>query len=93
MQERTKKAKYKPLPTGASHSGVYLEMKKGSRLAAFLISGVVSLIEYSEESVTVLTRKGRVSATGSGITVTVLEERRIELFGRIEEVRLSYAEP
>ena len=73
-----------------SISPLCLEIKKGKRSACLVCSGVVSIVDYSDEALTVATHKGRVGIIGEGLVLSVLENRTVEVFGKIEEVRMSY---
>ena len=76
--------------TDVGISNLALEIKKGKRSACLVCSGVVGIIDYSCESLTIATHKGKVNIIGIGLTLSVLENRTIEVFGRIEEVKMSY---
>ena len=65
-------------------------MKKSSRGAVAVISGVMSISEYTEGSVELLSHSGRLTLIGESLSLSVLEGRVLEIFGRITEVRLSY---
>ena len=73
-----------------SISPLCLEIKKGKRSGCLVCSAVVSILEYSAESIVFATHKGRVTIIGGELVLSVLENRTVEVFGRIEEVLLSY---
>ena len=73
-----------------SPSSFHIEMKKSSRGAVAVISGVMSVSEYTEESVELLSHSGRVMFSGESLGISVLEGRIVEIYGKITEVRLGY---
>ena len=66
------------------------ELKKTSLGAVALISGIVSISEYSREHIVLLSHSGRLSLIGERMEISVLENRTVEIYGRILEVDLSY---
>lgn len=73
-----------------SPSSFHVEMKKSSRGAVAVISGVMSVSEYTETSIELLSHSGRVFFSGESLGISVLEGRVVEIYGKITEVRLSY---
>ena len=71
-------------------SPFHIEMKKSSRGAVAVISGVMSISEYTEGKIEVLSHSGRLMLIGESLSLSVLEGRVVEIFGRITEVRLGY---
>ncbi len=73
-----------------SPSAFHVEIKKSSKGAVAVISGVMSVSEYTENTVELLSHSGRMTLSGESLGISVLEGRVIEVYGRITEVRLSY---
>ena len=73
-----------------SGSSFHIEMKKSSRGAIAVICGVMSIAEYTEESIELLSHSGRMTLCGESLGISVLEGRIVEIYGRIMEVKLSY---
>ena len=71
-------------------SSLAVEMKKSSRGAVAVVSGVVSISEYTESAVELLSHSGRVTFLGQRLSISVMEGRVVEIYGRIEEVRFGY---
>ena len=90
MTDYKSKASIKSAIGDISISPLCLEIKKGKRSACLVCSAVVSIVDYSSESLTVATHKGRVSIVGEGLVLSVLENRTVEVFGKIEGVEMSY---
>ena len=73
-----------------SPSSFHIEMKKSSRGAVAVISGVMSISEYTEEGVELVAHSGRLWILGNSLGISVLEGRVVEIYGKITEVRLGY---
>jgi len=73
-----------------SPSSFHIEIKKSSRGAVAVISGVMSVAEYTESNVELLSHSGRLNIIGEALGISVLEGRVIEIYGRITEVKLGY---
>lgn len=71
-------------------SSFHIEMKKSSRGAVAIISSVMSISEYTESSIELISHSGRLLIIGESLGVSVLEGRVVEVYGRITEVRLGY---
>ena len=50
----------------------------------------MSVSEYTESTVELLSHSGRVKIFGEALGISVLEGRVIEVYGRITEVKLGY---
>ena len=90
MTGNKKTPKLSVLLASISSSSSHIEMKKSSRGAVAVISGVMSVSEYTESSVELLSHSGRVRIFGEALGISVLEGRVIEVYGRITEVKLGY---
>ena len=71
-------------------SSFHVEMKKSSRGAVAVVSGVMSVSEYTAATVEVLSHSGRIFFFGESLGISVLEGRIVEIYGRITEIRFSY---
>lgn len=73
-----------------SPSSFHLEIKKSSRGAIAVVSGVMSVNEYTDNSIELRSHSGRMNLSGESLGISVLEGRIVEIYGKITEVRLSY---
>lgn len=73
-----------------SLGALHVEMKKSSRGAVAVITGVMSVSEYSETGLILLSHSGRVMIVGEALGISVLEGRVIEVYGKITDMRFSY---
>ena len=78
------------LLTSLGGKSVSIEMRKNSRGAVAVISGVVSVSEFSDDGIEILTHGGRIFILGEGLGISALEDHALEIYGRIVEVRLTY---
>lgn len=90
MTGKRKTAGLSSILASASRSAFHIEMKKSSRGAVAVISGVMSVGEYTEESIELLSHSGRIKLCGESLAISVLEGRVIEVYGIITEVKLGY---
>lgn len=73
-----------------SLSALNVEMKKSSRGSVAVVSGVMSVSEYTDGCVELLSHSGRICFLGESLGISVLEGRVVEIYGRITEMRLGY---
>lgn len=78
------------LLTSFSPSSFHIEIKKSSRGAVAVICGVMSVSEYNDSLVELLSHSGRMTLKGESLGISVLEGRVLEVYGRIMEVSFSY---
>ena len=90
MTGSKKTLKFSTVLASISPSSFQIEMKKSSRGAVAVISGVMSVSEYTETCVELLSHSGRMSLLGESLGISVLEGRVIEIYGRIMEVKFTY---
>lgn len=90
MTGNKKSLRFSAILASISPSSFHVEMKKSSRGAVAVISGVMSVSEYTENSVELLSHSGRVRILGEALGISVLEGRVIEIYGRITEVKFGY---
>ena len=74
----------------AGISSLSFELKKNAKGAKAIIGGVVSISAYTGEHLELLSHSGRVILEGERLSVSLLENRTLEIYGRIKEVRFSY---
>ena len=90
MTGKSKASGLSALLSTISPSSFHIEMKKSSRGAVAVISGVMSIGEYTEHNVELLSHSGRIHLCGDSLTISVLEGRVVEVYGIITEVKLGY---
>ena len=90
MTDSKKTAKLSTIIKSVSGSSFHIEIKKSSRGAGAVICGVMSIGEYNENTVELLSHSGRMIVSGEFLYVSLLQERVVEIFGKITEVKLSY---
>ena len=90
MTGKGKRIRLSTILESVSHSSLHFEMKKSSRGAVAVVSGVMSIGEYTESNVELVSHSGRIAFLGDSLGISVLEGRVVEIYGRITEVRLGY---
>lgn len=90
MTGNKKRLRLSAILSTVSASSFEIEMRKSSRGAVAVISGVMSVSEYTDSSIELLSHSGRVFICGESLGISVLEGRILEVYGRITEVRFGY---
>ena len=90
MTGKRKRLSLSAVLSSISPSSFHVEIKKSSRGAVAVVSGVMSVSEYTDTAIELLSHSGRINILGNCLGITVLEGRVVEIFGRIEEVKFSY---
>ncbi len=90
MTGKNKRLRLSAVLSSISSTSFHLEIKKSSRGAVAVVSGVMSVGEYTESSLELLSHSGRAIFLGESLGISVLEGRVIEIYGKIAEVRFSY---
>lgn len=90
MTGKAKRLKLGAILSGISPSSFGIEMKKSSRGLIAVASGVMSINEYTDTSIELLSHSGRVFFIGESLGISVLEGRVVEIYGKITEVRFGY---
>lgn len=67
-----------------------LEIKKSKLGAALVAVNAIGIAELSQNKVIILSHAGRVEVTGDGLTLSVFEDKSVEILGRIKGVELDY---
>ena len=75
---------------GASLSPFSLSAVRCGRGLSLTVSGVVGISELSGEAVTLAAHGARLCITGSYLSVDIFEERRVEISGKVEDIRFLY---
>jgi hypothetical protein len=90
MTANKKMLKLSTILTSVARSSFHIEMRKSSRGAVAVISGVMSIGEYTDSVIELLSHSGRIAIIGESLGVSVLEGRIVEVYGIITEVKLGY---
>ena len=60
-----------------------IRIKKNSRV---VVSGIISVSEFSENAVHLISHGGRISFMGSSLTIAVLENKTVEIIGKVDSI-------
>lgn len=72
-------------------SSFYLEGERSASGMSIIFGGVIGISDYSEEKASLTSHAGRIHISGSGITLSIYENKTVEIVGKIEEIRFEYA--
>ena len=90
MTGNSKKTKLATILESIKRSPMCFEVKKTSRGAVLVVSGIMSIGEFTQEHVILLSHSGRLELFGDSLSISVFENRIVEVYGRIMEVKLFY---
>ena len=65
-----------------SQGSLNIEIRKSSRGSVAVIMGVMSIGEYTESNIELLSHSGRVGIMGESLSISVLEGRTVEIYGK-----------
>lgn len=78
------------IKTTLGTSGITLQLKKTGRSAALVVGGILSVAAFSKQEVLLLSHGGMLSVRGDGLSLSSLEDRTVEIMGKITVLELSY---
>ncbi len=71
-------------------SGFFIDGKRSGGGLTVAFGKIISISEYSEERVELLSHGGRVILCGRRLKLSVYESGAVEISGRIEEISFTY---
>ena len=74
----------------SSPNQVDIQLRKSGRGAVLLLSSVIGISSLSEEEIVTLTHSGRIRLVGEGLTVYTMEDKSVEISGKITLMKLEY---
>ena len=86
-EEKNKSASDIPPIRGGSFR---VEIDKLGRMMSLYCSGVKGIVEFSESLLRIKVSGCAVVVVGTGLSVKVLEDKRVEICGKISEVKFDY---
>ena len=90
MTGKQKTLKFASILSSLKSSPLNLEIKKSSRGAVLVASGIMSIGELEDNKITLLSHSGRLVLKGDSLGISLLDNKIVEVFGKITEVELSY---
>ena len=85
-----KRGLHPELLTSQGKDSYHIEILKSKRGATVQVSGVIGVGELSGECISLISHNGRLTVSGSGLTLGILGRGVAEVYGRIEGVAFSY---
>ena len=71
-------------------SKFHIEAERAPSGMLFRIGGIIGIADYSSERVSLKSHGGRIILSGRRLSVSIYEDRTVEIVGRVEEVGFSY---
>ena len=70
--------------------GFYLSCERVVGGISMIVGGVIGVVDFTEERVELLSHTGRITVLGHRLSMTVFENKNIEIFGGIEDIKFVY---
>ena len=71
-------------------AGFYLSCERTAGGLSVIVGGIISVTDFSEETVKLAGHSGRVSVNGKRLSMSVFENKNVEIKGRVEEIKFTY---
>ena len=68
----------------------HMEASRCASGMSMLLSGIIGVADFSQESILLLSHGGRIVIEGKGLSVCVFEHSSVEIVGKIEEIKFKY---
>ena len=78
------------LPKGLNEAPFAIEMRKGRRGGVLSVSHVVAVSDFKEDRIELVSKGGRMTVTGEALTLSLFDERSVEIYGRIKGIEIFY---
>ena len=66
--------------------GFHVEADKIGAAISVSVTGVLSIVDFSEDSALLKMRRGKIKIVGSGLSVAVYENKIVEIIGKVSSV-------
>ena len=90
MTEDKKRKWVKKHPKELAGRTLSAEIRKDKRRSVLVVQGVLGVGAFSSREIGLTSHGGRLTVRGEGLTMTVFENRTVEVFGKISGVELGY---
>ncbi len=70
--------------------GFYLSCERVAGGVALIVGGIMSITDFSDSQVMLAGHTGRIGVAGSRLSMTVFENKSVEIVGRVEEIKFIY---
>lgn len=90
MIEQKKRNRTPHPPRTLTPAALAAEIRKSGRGAVIAISGVMNITELTDERISLSAHSGRVEIRGVSLSLSVFENRTVEISGKIEGVEFGY---
>ena len=79
------KKEYEKMPRG-----FYLSCERVSGGVSVIVGGIMNVTDFSPETVMLAGHTGRIAISGVKLSMSVFENKNVEIKGRVEEIKLIY---
>ncbi len=67
-----------------------LEANRNARGMSILLSGIIGVSDFSDESIMLKSHGGRINVVGKKLFISVFENNNVEITGKVLEIIFSY---
>ena len=90
MTEKANPRRSEFMPIPALINKFHLEAERTGTGIEILVSGIIGVKDFCDESVELLSHSGRVFIYGRRLSILVFENGTVQVSGRVESVRFGY---
>ncbi len=87
-REKGEAIKTKGIPSGLS--SFHLEADRSTKGMSVILSGIIGISDFSDNSIHLLSHGGRIIVNGKKLFICVYENSSVEIVGRVEGVIFKY---
>ena len=88
MTEKRRVEKRYSIPSG--FSAFHLEADRSTKGMAIVLSGIIGVSDFSDNSIGLRSHGGRIVVNGEKLFINVYENNSVEIVGRVEEIVFKY---
>ena len=70
--------------------GFYLSCERVVGGVSMIVGGVIGIVDFTDCRAELLSRTGRITVIGERLSLTVFDNKSIEIFGGIEDIKFAY---
>ena len=74
----------------SAFSSFHIELNRSVRGISLLASGIIGISDFSEECAVLLSHGGRIIVVGRRLSISIYENKTVEVSGRVEDIKFTY---
>ena len=81
---------WRAVPKGLYEAPFAIEMRKGRRGGVLSVLQVVAVSDFKDDRIELVSKGGRLTVSGEGLTLSLFDGRIVEIYGRITGIEIFY---